>query len=109
MKTKTETQKKVTETQKSIIKDLKFVRDSPISGMTTLYICGIDVMSVNIDDGEYIAIIPFRGIDVGLGLYQKTKQYGIVRDRLQFIVWVGDIISNLQKIRNQLTSFYGEI
>lgn len=109
MKTKTETQKKVTETQKSIIKDLKFVRDDPIDGMTTLYVCGINVMSINIDSGEYIAIIPFRDIDIGLGLYRKTDEYGLRRYRLQCIVWVGDIISNLQKIRNQLTSLYGEI
>lgn len=109
MNTKTETQKKVSETQKSLIKELKFVRDSPIGGMTTLYICGIDVMSVNIDDGEYIAITTFKDIDIGLGFHKKTEQYGIVRDRLQCIVWVGDIISNLQKIRNQLTSLYGEI
>lgn len=89
--------KKVSETQKSMIKEIKFVRDSPMDGLVSVYICGLNVMTLDTSIGEHVSIELFQDEDIGLGFY-KTDEYGIVRDRMQTIFWVGDIITNLKKL-----------
>lgn len=98
---------KISETQKNLIKEIKFVRDSPIEGMTAVYICGLNVMSIDIGIGEHVSIELFQDNDVGLGYYRNNEMYGMVRDRMQTIFWIGDIVTNLQKMKPKLTSFYG--
>ena len=54
--------KKVSETQKSMIKEIKFVRDSPMDGLVSIYICGINIMTVDVAIGEHISIELFLRI-----------------------------------------------
>ena len=98
---------KISETQKNLIKEIKFVRNSPIEGMTAVYICGINIMLLDTSIGEHVSIELLQDKDVGLGYYRNNEMYSMVRDRLQTIFWVGDIIANLQKMKPQPTSFDG--
>ena len=90
--------KKVSETQKSMIKEIKFVRNSPMDGLVSVYICGLNVMTLDTSIGEHVSIELLKDEDVGLGYYRNNEMYSMVRDRLQTIIWVGDIITNLKKL-----------
>lgn len=88
---------KISETQKNLIKEIKFVRNSPMEGMIAVYICGINIMLLDTSIGEHVSIELLQD-DVGLGYYRNNEMYSMVRDRLQTIFWVGDIIANLKKL-----------